>query len=751
MKRLLTVWKDKIMELGKHNLYRQALLTLFYVLVALIPVLACLLISSQLTVYLMDREALNQAQSMQQGMAILSATLTSAENYTVSTFNLPKISPYLNAGRDGTSVFVAKMLQAKDSLPAFQDAGGLVDSFYLYSGANDTILSRSGGCTDLNLHYLPGYSVADFDFDTYRSRVLNGQKNRAFFPLKADAQGESLLFVCGSSRNSIRKSAVFYLNAQRLTAMLKNSMTAKNGQLALYDSEGQLLYTTAPLSESLYEAYGAPERYQVISLDGQETVLHCVQLPAWGLTLYSTLPKAYFSQAALSMVGQIFERLLPLILACLALLIVLLCTSHQSLRKAIQSVSGAGHGDTTINPFKYVQRSLSSLTELTAEQRQLLQKSREDLREAVLSTLLFERDAEGAGVTRMLEENGLAFQAAAYRVAALCLTEPESGAPCIISEQAHSRILEICEKERERFQYLKMATPQRMLFLFLEKETEDALETLTRSLSALCMEIGAETGLEARMFIGCECRDLMKIQMSFRSLKRLFTSSPTAEEYLTFAGESRNAPYFDYTKNDDGALRRLATAGDAEGVDELLADIYRRNSGIYARSPFETQLLYANMLHTLFQTGFSGKIDPTLQFSLGEVKIEQFFALLQSYYQAQCQESSRETHEKRKSLARQVVDMIESNYSDYDLSAGKAAVQLGISVRSISNLLREETGLGFAEYLEKVRLEQAAQLLNAPGVNINSIAARVGYTSADSFRRAFKRYTGQSPSQYREE
>ena len=157
------------------------------------------------------------------------------------------------------------------------------------------------------------------------------------------------------------------------------------------------------------------------------------------------------------------------------------------------------------------------------------------------------------------------------------------------------------------------------------------------------------------------------------------------------------------------------------------------------------------MLHTLFQTGFSGKIDPTLQFSLGEVKIEQFFALLQGYYQAQCQQSSRETHEKRKSLARQVVDMIESNYSDYDLSAGKAAVQLGISVRSISNLLREETGLGFAEYLEKVRLEQAAQLLNAPGVNINSIAARVGYTSADSLRRAFKRYTGQSPYQYREE
>ena len=75
------------------------------------------------------------------------------------------------------------------------------------------------------------------------------------------------------------------------------------------------------------------------------------------------------------------------------------------------------------------------------------------------------------------------------------------------------------------------------------------------------------------MFIGCECRDLMKIQMSFRSLKRLFTSSPTAEEYLTFAGESRNAPYFDYTKNDDGALRRLATAVEVLATrQESMAD-----------------------------------------------------------------------------------------------------------------------------------------------------------------------------------
>ena len=57
--------------------------------------------------------------------------------------------------------------------------------------------------------------------------------------------------------------------------------------------------------------------------------------------------------------------------------------------------------------------------------------------------------------------------------------------------------------------------------------------------------------------------------------------------------------------------------------------------------------------------------------------------------------------------------------------------------------------MNFAEYLEQLRIDQACTLLKE-GVLVSLIAEKTGYNSVQSFRRAFKRVKGVSPSEYRE-
>ena len=54
-----------------------------------------------------------------------------------------------------------------------------------------------------------------------------------------------------------------------------------------------------------------------------------------------------------------------------------------------------------------------------------------------------------------------------------------------------------------------------------------------------------------------------------------------------------------------------------------------------------------------------------------------------------------------------------------------------------------------SEYVEKLRIERAIELLGDSSRTIEEIALEVGYASDKSFRRAFKRSTGQSPSMHR--
>ena len=68
---------------------------------------------------------------------------------------------------------------------------------------------------------------------------------------------------------------------------------------------------------------------------------------------------------------------------------------------------------------------------------------------------------------------------------------------------------------------------------------------------------------------------------------------------------------------------------------------------------------------------------------------------------------------------------------------------------NLSGRFRRYTGLSLYEYILGKRLEAAMHLLTFGKIEIYLIAAAVGYTHHESFSRAFKRWVGCSPSEYR--
>ena len=73
------------------------------------------------------------------------------------------------------------------------------------------------------------------------------------------------------------------------------------------------------------------------------------------------------------------------------------------------------------------------------------------------------------------------------------------------------------------------------------------------------------------------------------------------------------------------------------------------------------------------------------------------------------------------------------------------AKQIGVSRSVLADRFTALVGMPPMQYLAKWRMQIAAGLLSAGGVNVATIAAEVGYASEAAFSRAFKKVVGVPP------
>lgn len=96
-----------------------------------------------------------------------------------------------------------------------------------------------------------------------------------------------------------------------------------------------------------------------------------------------------------------------------------------------------------------------------------------------------------------------------------------------------------------------------------------------------------------------------------------------------------------------------------------------------------------------------------------------------------------------------VCRLIEERYAS-GISVQNVAAAAGYSGAYLSRLFRSVTGKTIKSYLDYVRVREAQKILRYENASIGEISLRVGYQDASNFSRAFRRVSGCSPSEFRE-
>lgn len=96
----------------------------------------------------------------------------------------------------------------------------------------------------------------------------------------------------------------------------------------------------------------------------------------------------------------------------------------------------------------------------------------------------------------------------------------------------------------------------------------------------------------------------------------------------------------------------------------------------------------------------------------------------------------------------EVAHYICENYGD-DITLAVAANMACMEKTYFSRSFKEITGFGFREYLTRIRLLSAKQLLQDTTLSISEISSRCGFSSSNYFGDVFLRYMHMSPREYR--
>ena len=107
----------------------------------------------------------------------------------------------------------------------------------------------------------------------------------------------------------------------------------------------------------------------------------------------------------------------------------------------------------------------------------------------------------------------------------------------------------------------------------------------------------------------------------------------------------------------------------------------------------------------------------------------------------------QQAREQEPAWVQRAVEYIDENFVDQNLNVTNVADAVGINPVYLSRMLKKYRNIRPLEYIHQKRIEQAKILLGQ-GVTVKDTLTKVGYSSALTMNRAFRRYENTTPGAF---
>lgn len=383
------------------------------------------------------------------------------------------------------------------------------------------------------------------------------------------------------------------------------------------------------------------------------------------------------------------------------------------------------------------------------------------IREYLLNRLIA-ADANRENLDIMLENCGIAIgHASCWAVALIQIDRMEQkGVNCINEQYASVRIRNLIQ---ERFQslytYATFYSPYGECVIFGMK-SPDQIERILLRLSGVAQESRRMLDIYPAIGVGRIKNHLLEAKASFEEAREALMYRKMAWDGEVIYMEDINISEQNLVLFDEESREKLFSAmkfGNDGDIKEALRQMYaqldnqnmsRSVCQAYLVSVLNALLLFAQKYTAVMEKLFEGTPDCVMILKQYE-NPEAFFGWLEDRCLRIGKYFEKERIDKAKNIVEIAQEYIQQEFSDPEICLEKTAMEIGLTTAYFSGLFKKETGEAFVEYLTRLRLEKAMQMLDETDAKIYEIAEKTGYSDAGYFSHVFKKKYGVSPIQYR--
>ncbi len=210
-----------------------------------------------------------------------------------------------------------------------------------------------------------------------------------------------------------------------------------------------------------------------------------------------------------------------------------------------------------------------------------------------------------------------------------------------------------------------------------------------------------------------------------------------------------------YPESQEKELVRRLIAVDAEGAEDSFETIFLWLTMNYKE---DMDKIKSRLIELYFQIKRSLPYYSENENSLARGFLNSILKLqdlreLKAVYSMQLEQVISDMREQRESeinsLGQKVRKYLAENYHR-DISMDDAAKETNLSYHYFSKFFKDSMGKSFVEYLTELRVEKSRELLRDTNDSIKEICYKIGYSDPNYYCKIFKKVTGMTPTEYRE-
>ena len=653
------------------------------------------------------------------------------------------------------------LVAARDDLYSSTRNNDFILTYGMYLKDSNVLISkRFALCSGLKYFYdirfaLDGIDESEFEYlllGEYQNGVLHSPRTLTI----EDTVCNTMLYVQSlpyADMTAWNGALFFCLDMAVFDNLMTPIISDTDSSVRIYAPDGDVLYSLGT------REWDAIDITQLKGVSGYvklgKNLITYVRDGVHGWTYAAAVPLSEATSAAMN--AQTGYVWLMTIAACICLLISLIiayCTGRpleRLLANINQNLGGTGRG---WSAFSEVDRQLNELLTYNQQIQSTLEQQSELVKTAFINRLLPDEFESDSQLLQFMRYGGIYRSGDCFVLVAAQLHTPRGTAQYQIDiNQLTSLMMELLPHINLDGPAILQADAQLILALVpwqhVRGEIDSIINSTLKSLHIALEQSGIKCDL-SRSLIHSE---LVEVISMYREARAALSETPPEEQGFSVYSSHITDDVI-LTGRHEAALTNALRTGNGDMATSLLIDILRRSEAASS----DDRLMLLNDLRRLFirlcdsltgQSSDAANISQRLlrlrlndERALRDTLIDSANALSQCF--------ERLGTGRKGALLTQIIAFMECNYASPTLSLSVLASHFNMSEVYISQFIKDQTGENFTTRLERMRIERACELLKCGSCsNIEELAQSVGYNSSDTFRKAFKRSQGVSPSRWR--